>query len=314
MMSFKSIFKAMKIKDVLDTNYIRQKRSRIIPYGKRLTNKINNQVADAVDYLRITAADNNFPLTNNDRKLAALKDKHKGEKCVIVGNGPSLKISDLNQLQSKEFVTFGFNKIYLAFEETDWRPTYYMASDLLFLENYGDTLLNLKLTKLLPDRMVPYIKNDLHTIFYKEDNRRFFQKYSFPSNSRYKPAFCPNALETVFSGHMVPYNALQIAFFMGIREVYLIGMDHSWVLPTKQRKDTQNNRNRNVLVSEGENNHFHPDYHELGESWAIPDIKLKDISFTCAKQFYETHGGIIYNATRGGKLEIFTRKNLDDIL
>ena len=300
----------MKVKDLFSLDSTNQKHSKIFPSGKRITNKIKNKIADVVYYMRIVSADKNFPLTKNDRKLTALRNKHKGKKCVIVGNGPSLKISDLNKL--KDVVTFGFNKIYLAFGETDWRPNYYMASDLLFLENYRDTLLNLKVTKLLPDHTVSYFKNDPHTIFYKENNPRVFQKYSLQIKPQYKPAFCPNTLETVFSGHMVPYNALQIAFFMGIREVYLIGMDHSWVLSKKEKKD--NIRNRKVLVSGGEQNHFHPDYHTPGESWAIPNIELKEISFAYAKQFYESHGGIIYNATRGGKLEIFPRKDLDDIL
>ena len=32
------------------------------------------------------------------RRLAQLKDGHKGERCFIVGNGPSLKNTDLSRL------------------------------------------------------------------------------------------------------------------------------------------------------------------------------------------------------------------------
>ena len=56
-------------------------------------------------------------------KLKSLKDQHKGERCFIVATGPSLRIEDLNLLRN-EF-TFSMNSIFLLFDETDWRPTYY---------------------------------------------------------------------------------------------------------------------------------------------------------------------------------------------
>jgi hypothetical protein len=49
------------------------------------------------------------------RRLAALKDVHRGERCFIIGNGPSLKKTDLSRL-SGEF-TFGMNRFYLLFDE-----------------------------------------------------------------------------------------------------------------------------------------------------------------------------------------------------
>ena len=52
-------------------------------------------------------------------KLGALKDKHKGERCFIIGNGPSLKQTDLTKLKNE--YTFGLNRIYLAFRRWDSR-------------------------------------------------------------------------------------------------------------------------------------------------------------------------------------------------
>ena len=47
-----------------------------------------------------------------DAKLKALKDCHRGRRAVIVGNGPSLNVADLERL--KDEITFASNKIYLA--------------------------------------------------------------------------------------------------------------------------------------------------------------------------------------------------------
>ena len=50
-------------------------------------------------------------LNDNERRIAALKDIHKGERCFIIGNGPSLNKLDLSKI--KDEYTFGVNAIYL---------------------------------------------------------------------------------------------------------------------------------------------------------------------------------------------------------
>ena len=59
--------------------------------------------------------------------LKELKDKYKGQRCFIIGNGPSLTVSDLESL--KDEVTFASNRIFKIFDETDWRPDYYGVFD-----------------------------------------------------------------------------------------------------------------------------------------------------------------------------------------
>ncbi len=43
------------------------------------------------------------------RRLAELRDKHRGKRCFIVGNGPSLKQTDLSKLEGE--YTLGQNRI-----------------------------------------------------------------------------------------------------------------------------------------------------------------------------------------------------------
>ena len=49
------------------------------------------------------------------------KNLHKGKRGFIIGNGPSLKINDLDM--PKNDISIASNKIYLAFNQTKWRPT-----------------------------------------------------------------------------------------------------------------------------------------------------------------------------------------------
>src|SRR5574341_209049 len=69
------------------------------------------------------------------RRLAALRDSHKGKRAFIIGNGPSLRQTDLSKLRN-EF-TFGMNRIYLLFPElgvliVTFRLTYHLPNYQLF--------------------------------------------------------------------------------------------------------------------------------------------------------------------------------------
>ena len=62
-------------------------------------------------------------------ELRPYRNRHRGQKCVIVGNGPSLRAEDLSALYRLKIPTFGCNRIHLIFPQTEWRPTYYFISD-----------------------------------------------------------------------------------------------------------------------------------------------------------------------------------------
>lgn len=53
-----------------------------------------------------------------------------GTRCFIVGNGKSLKLDQLRMLHRKEEICFGVNRIHLIYDQTKWRPTYWVLTDL----------------------------------------------------------------------------------------------------------------------------------------------------------------------------------------
>ena len=61
------------------------------------------------------------------RKISDMKDSHKGERCFIIGNGPSLSADDLDKLIDED--CFGVNEIHKIFPKTNWRPKYYLIMD-----------------------------------------------------------------------------------------------------------------------------------------------------------------------------------------
>ena len=111
------------------------------------------------------------------------------------------------------------------------------------------------------------------------------------------PKFSENIERRAYSARTVVYTCIQIACYMGFKEIYLLGTDHNY-----ERKQTDTS------------NHFHKDYYKGNIK---PDSYFKEkaeLAYRAAEEYAAAHGIKIYNATRGGKLEVFKRKSLEEIL
>ena len=76
------------------------------------------------------------------KRLAALKDIHKGKRAFIIGNGPSLKQTDLSKLKNE--ITFGMNRIYLAFPDLGFTTSYICVTNDLVIEQFVNDFLALQ--------------------------------------------------------------------------------------------------------------------------------------------------------------------------
>lgn len=228
------------------------------------------------------------------RRIAALRKRHEGQRCFILGNGPSLKVPDLDRLLGE--VSFGHNKIYLAFEETAWRPTYYNVEDYKVIDQNRDQINALKGFPKLLYRYYPgtwirdewTIEYDLHL----SPEERF-------------PEFSENPFHGLYCGFSVCYTSIQWAHFMGFREIYLMGMDFNFIVP--------NVNERGEIVSQGERNHFSDKYRTTGEVWVTPKLDRQERAFAFARDWLGRRGVRVFNATRGGKLEVFPRVDFDSL-
>ena len=83
----------------------------------------------------------------SQRALAGYQDKHQGQRCFIIGNGPSLRQTDLSRLRG-EF-TFGLNRIYLLFAELGFSTTYLVSVNDLVLEQCASEMQTLSLPRFV---------------------------------------------------------------------------------------------------------------------------------------------------------------------
>ena len=220
----------------------------------------------------------------SQRSLAAYQNKHQGQRCFIIGNGPSLRLTDLSKLKG-EF-TFGLNRIYLLFPELGFSTTYLVSVNDLVLEQCALEMQAVTLPRFVTWRARHWFRPDPGITFLDTD---FTGEETFSSD----------CLGRVFEGYTVTYVALQLAFHMGFKEVILIGVDHNI--------QTQGPANQAVVSQGDDPNHFAPNYFGPGFKWQLPDLAGSERAYRLAQEAYTRAGRRVLDATVGGKLNIFDR-------
>jgi hypothetical protein len=251
--------------------------------------------------LRFKVASKGFYLTSNEHKLASLKDSMKGKRCFIIGNGPSLNDLDLTLMKGE--YTFGVNAIYLNYEKMQFHPTYYVVEDYLVAEDRAEEINKYDGPK------IKFFGTFLDYVLKADKNTVKLNVIVNYEAENFKPFFAIDCARKVGVGGSVTYICLQLAYHMGFESVYMIGFDHHYTIPNDAATD-----NTAVIESKSDDpNHFAPGYFGKGYRWHDPNVSRMEEGFKVAGQVFEAHGRKVYNATKGGKLEVFERKNYVDL-
>ena len=216
--------------------------------------------------------------------LAGFHNLHQGQRCFILGNGPSLRKTDLSLLEGE--VTFGMNRIYLLFPEMGFSTTYFVSINTLVLEQCAEDIRALEMPKFVTWRSRQWLSDDPGAIFLDTD-------YTPPAT------FSPDVRRRVFEGSTVTYVALQLAFHMGFDEVILIGVDHNFT--------TKGPANETVISQGDDPNHFAPNYFGKGFRWQLPDLEASEQAYSLARDAFQADGRRVLDATIDGKLTVFPK-------
>lgn len=241
--------------------------------------------------------------TNEERSLLALKNTHRGEIAFIVGNGPSLSPVDLDKLKERNIFCFGMNRITLMFDKTLWRPHCYMAIDRQIYRD-DDPTINCVIKENLP--LYLFSESVYHGIP-KSLHLSNVIPFNSKPNSHYIPIteFSDNAMLYVVDGFTVTYSAMQLAYFMGFKEVYLLGVDFNYSRII--RKD-------GLIVAQDDDKltYFDRNYDPQNKNAGFMEGMLQ--SYETAQKFCDNHDFRIINLTRGGKLDVFERDDFDRVI
>ena len=246
-----------------------------------------------------TWAIKNYQKTLDAKKLRALHNIHKGERCVIVANGPSLTPSDLDAISEAGLVSFAMNRIFKIFPQTKWRPTYYVCEDINVFKDSVEQI-NLITAKR---KFIPKEIDWFHGIKIKKANNFWI---NYDEKKRYPLSFSPEIDKQIDGAGTVTHTCIVIAAYMGFEEIYLLGVDNNYYKSIDE--------NGNEVIDENAKDHFCKDYNEGIEDIAVHNIGNNTRSYKNAKTYCDENGIKIYNATRGGKLEVYPRVDLDELL
>ncbi len=226
------------------------------------------------------------------KKIRSWKERFRGQKALILCNGPSLNAVDFGALKQQGIFTFGLNKINLLFSRTDFRPSVIVAVNSHVIEQNADF----------------YNQTDL-PVFLDANARKaiaFRHNICFMHSSNIKQKFARDCSMSVCQGSTVTYVAMQLAFYMGFVNVALVGCDHCF--------DTKGPANMTAIAGQQDVNHFSRDYFSMGATWQLPDIIGSELHYDLARDTFDRYGRKIVNCTEGGRLEIFERQRLSEFL
>lgn len=234
-------------------------------------------------------------------RLRALRDRFAGaRRAFLIGNGPSLNRTDLEPLRHE--VTFASNGFLLKLPELGWSPTFYCVEDRLTAEDRAEGILALTgSTRLVPAHLAYVVPDGPDTIFL--DHR------PAPEGG---PVFSREADRMTHPGGSVTFLMLQVAAWLGFRELILVGMDGTWRMPPDAWRSDEDGASVLDMATD-DPNHFHPDYCGKGIRWHEPRPDRMARAFAEARRAIEEAGQTVSDATIGGRLDLFERVRFHDI-
>lgn len=235
-------------------------------------------------------------LEKPDSVLTKLKGKHKNQRIFVISTGPSLRLEDLEWLHENQEITISMNSVFQIFDKTEWRPTYYINGDFqAFDKKYeGKKIEDMSLCNVIISRQ---IARKLHYQFDRAkvgvydanwlDHRVNWhtKRYKYKTDIKTYGCYC---FQTITN------SAINLADFMGCKEIYLLGCDCDLTQNKEHIGETKKN--------------------EMPYRIAMAKMRRMTEAYMVIKRILNNKGVHVYNATRGGKLEVFPRVDFDDLI
>lgn len=211
--------------------------------------------------------------------ISYFQNRHLGQTCIIIGNGPSLV--EIPRPFIDSYPTYGQNKCYLNQPPlVDFIPMYYITSD-------PDGDIDHKIVNEMPCEK--FTKRGLH----------FKDTHEFILTAKH--IFSKHPEIELYEGYSVTYISLQLAYYMGFNTVLLIGVDHRY-------------KEYNPAI-EDDPNHYTKEY--KGKTDFDPRALSKgqifiNESMTLANDAYKRDGRRIVNLTPDSNMKVFEMDKVEN--
>lgn len=226
------------------------------------------------------------------------KTLQKGsDEFVVVGNGPSLDIYDLQFLDNGKRSFIASNKIYLMFEYSKWRPDFITISDPLVAYKHRnfDVMRNLG--------SIPLWVPEQHYYMYSKKVRKYIHTWKHVDvfSKKINCDFLPNPENSLFDSGTVSIQNIQLAIWLGAKKIYLIGFDHFY---SENKGELTKSKTTSTSV-----NHFHPEYRKKNEVVNSANTELMEYGYNLIEQIAQKNDVEIVNISRKTALNTFKKHN-----
>lgn len=237
---------------------------------------------------------------NTARCFAALRQAACSDTCVIVGNGPSLRVETVAAIDVGAADVFISNFAFEHAELFERAQVLGIVNPLVVEQAVGGlshVYFNSRVAGkkapllLLPENLAELIVENVNAVGVATAATPGFQAH---------PALGASNQSTV------TYFLLQVAFWVGYKHVTLIGVDNSYDQPDVKE---------GVVINQvdADANHFSSDYFR-GRRWQAANTQRMAAVIAMAAAAYTQHGRLLTNSTVGGALEVLPRVSLTDVL
>jgi glycosyltransferase involved in cell wall biosynthesis len=214
----------------------------------------------------------------------------KNDVCIIIGNGPSLREVNPDNLDGQDIIVS--NYAYLN-EELFKRAKYLTVANYLVAEQGLQYFNQMETVEKIFPYWLGYCVN-------ASENMHFV-------NSVGRAEFSTDMFENMSWRHTVTFFNLHLAYGLGYKKVIMTGFDHYYKQAISlQEADI-------VHTGEADENHFDAKYFQ-NKNWQAADVNNMEAMYLLAKRAYEKDGREIINCTVGGHLELFRRGDLKEEL
>lgn len=225
------------------------------------------------------------------------------ERAFLLATGPSLKEMNLEPLTGKCCITMSNFFVHPQFQIL--KPAYHVLAPShppITSEDYKSFLQD----------AFDHIKHPI-TLFMGESDRYIVKKMNVPDHIKvyyYKSGgeFPIDLTKAIPPMRTVVHPALHLAIYLGIKELYLLGVDHSWISHYGVSQHFYEEK-ESKLVQNNHNEWMHQDKGTLFKGYGLTWDVYRDL-----RDFYASKGVNIYNLNQESMLDIFPTKDLKEVL
>lgn len=248
-------------------------------------------------------------------KNSVFKNKHKGERCFILGNGPSLNNINFSEL-STEYI-FTVNQLFKNPKFEELHTNYHIWSDPIFFDLFNE------------ERMSKEYVNEFYKVntfdnkpicFMPMQARKYIERFSIDKelNVNYIHTCltffdgikrCGDFAKLVPSFSTVVINAIQLAIYMGFKEIYLLGCDCTGIVAKIEKEQGKTVNSYAYMMSERDVKLVDTDFEKAFKSWMKIFHQYKWVSRICNSQNIK-----LVNCTENSILNVIPYISLEKIL